>query len=230
MRTLKLNDRGQDVRAVQLLLNARVLPPPHLRPDGHFGARTQQAVINFQRAQKLVADGQVGPQTQAALGLRAGANLSAAPTGGGLPWMDVAVAELGVHENSLPGQHNARIVAYHQTTTLRATDDETPWCSSFVNWVMKQSGRTGTGSAAAKSWLNWGVATTTPTLGTVVVIKKKTPGLTQATGSATGYHVAFFVSQSPTHIRLLGGNQSDQVRYSNFALASYEVQGYRNPN
>lgn len=141
---------------------------------------------------------------------------------------DVRVVQLLL--NSPPGQHNGRIVEHHQTTSLKATDDETPWCSSFVNWVMKHSGREGTGSAAAKSCLNWGVATTTPALGTIVVIKRKTPGLTQATGSATGYHVAFFVSQTSTHIRLLGGNQSDQVRYSNFSLAGYEVQGYRNPN
>jgi uncharacterized protein (TIGR02594 family) len=79
------------------------------------------------------------------------------------PWMDIAVAELGVHEDSLPGQHNARIVEYHQTTTLKSTDDETPWCSAFVNWVMRQSGRTGTDSAAAKSWLGWGSDVTNPT-------------------------------------------------------------------
>ena len=41
------------------------------------------------------------------------------------------------HEESPPGQRNRRIIEYHSTTTLRATDDETPRCSSFVKWVMK---------------------------------------------------------------------------------------------
>jgi len=143
--------------------------------------------------------------------------------------MDIAVAELGVHEDSVAGQHNARILEYHQTTSLKATDDETPWCSSFVNWVLRQAGRNGTNSAAAKSWLNWGSETAPPAPGTIVVIKKKTPGTTQATGSSSGFHVGFFVSVSPTHIRLLGGNQSNQVRYSNFPLATYEIKGYRKP-
>ncbi|HOB62391.1 MAG TPA: TIGR02594 family protein [Candidatus Competibacteraceae bacterium] len=229
MPTIKLNDRGPEVRKLQLLLNSLVTPRPNLRVDGHFGQRTHQAVVSFQRAKGLTPDGQVGPKTHAALGLKSISVPVAAPATPSAPWMDIAIAELGVHEDSLPGQHNARIVEYHQTTSLKATDDETPWCSSFVNWVMKQSGRSGTNSAAAKSWLNWGLEVISPTLGVIVVIKKKTPGVTQATGSASGFHVGFFVSLSATHIRILGGNQSNQVKYSNFPLSTYEIRGYRRP-
>jgi uncharacterized protein (TIGR02594 family) len=143
--------------------------------------------------------------------------------------MEIAVAELGVHENALPGQHNARIVEYHQTTTLRATADETAWCSSFVNWVVVRSGRRGTSSAAARSWLEWGTAVDPPRPGAVTVIKKKSATHDAATGSTSGFHVGFYVSHTPTHVRLLGGNQSDQVKYSNFALASYDVRGHRWP-
>ncbi len=229
MATLKLNDRNTEVRKVQLLLNAAVVPRPNLKPDGHFGPRTQQAVMAFQRAKGLVPDGQVGPKTRVALGLRPVVVPVAMPASPGAPWMDIAMAELGVHEDAMPGRHSLRIVEYHQATTLRATDDETPWCSSFVNWVIKQSGRQGTNSALAKSWLNWGTVLTVPTLGSVVVIKKKTPGLSQATGSSTGYHVGFFVSLTVTHVRLLGGNQGDQVKYSSFPLSAYEIKGYRRP-
>jgi uncharacterized protein (TIGR02594 family) len=232
MPSLKLNDRGPEVRKIQLLLNSKLTPRPNLRVDGHFGPRTRQAVIAFQKAKKLTADGQVGPKTRAALGLKA----AAVPVVQVVPaavttsqWMDIAIAELGVHEDSDAGEHNERIVEYHQTTTLKATTDETPWCSSFVNWVMKQAGKTGTNNALARSWLDWGQEITTPTPGAVVVIKKKTPGFTQATGSSTGFHVGFFVSLSPSHIRILGGNQGDQVKYSNFSLAAYEVRGYRRP-
>ena len=94
---------------------------------------------------------------------------------------------------------------------------------------MRQSNRNGTNSAIAKSWLDWGVEATNPTPGVIVVIKKKTSGFSQATGSSTGFHVGFFISLSPSHIRILGGNQSNQVKYSNFPLASYEVKGYRKP-
>lgn len=105
-----------------------------------------------------------------------------------------------------------------------------PWCSSFVNWVIEQSGRRGTDNALAKSWLKWGTALTEPQEGAVTVIKRKNASSDAATGSSTGFHVAFYVSSTATHIRLLGGNQSDEVRYSNFALKSYEVKGYRWPS
>jgi hypothetical protein len=51
--------------------------------------------------------------------------------------MSIAEGELGIHENSLPGENDWRILEYHQATTLATTTDEAPWCSSFVNWVMK---------------------------------------------------------------------------------------------
>jgi len=213
MATLKLNDRGPEVRKLQLLLNSFLVSRPNLKVDGHFGQRTHQAVVAFQRSKGLTQDGQVGPKTRTALGLKSIPALTSSVVAPSAPWMDIATAELGVHEDSLPGQHNARILEYHQTTTLKATDDETPWCSSFVNWVIRQSDRTGTNSAAAKSWLNWGVEATNPTPGAIVVIKKKTPGLSQATGSTTGYQVGFF-----------------QVKYSSFPLATYEIKGYRKPN
>jgi uncharacterized protein (TIGR02594 family) len=94
---------------------------------------------------------------------------------------------------------------------------------------MIQSGRNGTNNALAKSWLNWGQAATTPSLGVIVVIKKKTIGISNATGSATGFHVGFYVSSTATAVQILGGNQNDRVKKSNFLLSSYEIKGYRKP-
>lgn len=229
MATLKINDHGLEVRKYQLLLNSRLRPSPKLTPDGLFGHPTQQAVVAFQQQEGLALDGQIGPKTRAALGLVQPPRAAGVVVARSVSWMDIAVAELGIHEDSVQGQQNSRIVEYHQTTSLKATDDETPWCASFVNWVIRQSGRRGTNSAAAKSWLDWGAAVAVPTMGVVAVIKKKTPGQTQATGSSSGFHVGFFISISTTQIRILGGNQGDQVKYSDFSLASYEVKGYRRP-
>ena len=147
-------------------------------------------------------------------------------------WMDIAKAELDVAENHLPGQHTPRIVEYHKTTTLDAewgSMDETPWCSSFVNWVMQEAGHKGTGNALAKSWIDWGTEQVEPSYGAVTVIKKKNASSDKATGSSTGFHVAFYVSKTRTHIRLLGGNQGDMVKYSNFSLSAYDVKAYRVP-
>jgi uncharacterized protein (TIGR02594 family) len=231
MAVLKKGDKGADVAKLQRLLNSALQPSPGLTEDGDFGLRTEAAVKKFQRQHGLLADGVVGPQTWTALGQKISSASKPPPlgpaAGRGSNWYAIAQNEIGVHEESLPGQHTPRIVEYHSTTTLKATDDETPWCSSFVNWCMKQAGIRGTGSAAAKSWLNWGQALEDSREGAVVVIKKKSSGSDKATGSSSGFHVAFFVSKTETHIRLLGGNQSDQVRYSNFSLSAYDVKGYR---
>ena len=153
---------------------------------------------------------------------------------GEAPWMSIAVAELGVHENSAPGKDNARIVQYHSASeNLRgkavASQDETPWCSSFVNWVLDQAGYAGTHHALASSWLNWkdGTKLVKPKFGAITVITKKGGhGHDRATGSSTGNHVAFLVSASASSLRLLGGNQGDSVKYSNFSLKGYELRGY----
>jgi len=226
MKHVKLNDRGVEVSKIQILLNSKLKPSPALGITGVFENKTHQAVVQFQKNKRLASNGVVEIRTRTALGLKPTATPAPQVVAVGSPWMKIAVAELGVHEDSLPGQHNERIVEYHKTTTLKATDDETPWCSSFVNWVIKQAGHKGTNSAAAKSWEKWGAAVTTPTNGNIVLIKKKS-GPDQANGSTSGYHVGFYISKTDKVIRILGGNQGNQVKYSNFKLASYDVIAYR---
>lgn len=222
---------GPQVKKLQLLLNSALHPSPHLSMDGVFGPATTAAVQRFQRERGLAADGVVGPRTWEALGQKGTALPSETYLScrADTPWLEIAAMQLGVHEDSRPGHHNTRIVTYHQTTTLRATTDEVPWCSSFVNWVMTKARYTGTGSAAARSWLNWGIGLPAARPGAITVIRRKKAGADAATGSSSGYHVAFLISQSASHVRLLGGNQSDSVKYSNFALESYRVEGYRWP-
>lgn len=127
-------------------------------------------------------------------------------------WYEVARRELGVKE--LQGiADNPRIVEYHATTTLRATDDEVPWCSSFVNWVVKKAGYVGTRSAAARSWASWGVKIDKPVKGCIVVLTR--------TG---GGHVGFYEDGDDHTISVLGGNQDDAVnvrKYRSSRLLAY---------
>jgi len=142
-------------------------------------------------------------------------------------WLAIAEKELGQHE-VIDGD-NKRIVEYHASTSLKATKDEVPWCSSFVNWCIVQAGFKGTNSAAAKSWIKWGQELLMPEIGCVCIIRQRGKGADSATGSSSGYHVAFWISEGDGLIHLLGGNQSDQVKISRFKMSSYEILGYRRP-
>jgi len=229
MPILRQGSTGEEVKRLQHLLNTILKPSPNLQLVGKFGPKTDNAVRRFQKLSGLKVDGQVGPKTWTALQQLSSSKPVASASAPKNSWMEIAKAELGVHENAQKGLHNKRIVEYHSTTTLKATTDEIAWCSSFVNWVMQQAGYKGTKSALAKSWLDWGGDVPAGRYGAITVIKKKGKTSDVATGSTTGFHVGFFESLSTTHIRLLGGNQSDQVKSSGFNLGSYEVRGYRWP-
>lgn len=128
-----------------------------------------------------------------------------------------ALKEVGV--KGIPGKKdNPRIEEYHDATTLSANDDETAWCAAFVNWCMKQNGVKGSGLANARSFLKWGTQTTKPRVGDVVVFWR---------GSVSGWqgHVALYVSETATHVKVLGGNQGNAVTMANFPKS--KVLGYR---
>lgn len=129
---------------------------------------------------------------------------------------DFAQRELGTKE--IPGTgNNPRIVAYHESTRIGASDDSVPWCSSFVNWCVERAGYAGTGSPAARSWLNWGKELKKPTEGCVVVLRR-------GTQSWQG-HVGFYVREDEDLVYLLGGNQGNSVSIKGFPKD--KVLGFR---
>jgi serine-type D-Ala-D-Ala carboxypeptidase (penicillin-binding protein 5/6) len=65
---LKIGAAGMLVEALQRTLNARMTPSPELGVDGDFGSMTEAAVVDFQKAKGIEADGVVGAETWEALG------------------------------------------------------------------------------------------------------------------------------------------------------------------
>ena len=64
---LKRGAHGPDVERLQKALAAAGFRPGRI--DGRFGAATEAALLAFQRAHGLLADGVAGPVTRHALGL-----------------------------------------------------------------------------------------------------------------------------------------------------------------
>ncbi len=133
-------------------------------------------------------------------------------------WLKKARLEIGEKEVDGP-ESNQRIIDYHSFTNLKATEDSIPWCSSFVCFIMETSGIPSTKSAAARSWLDWGIPIEKPTLGCVVVL---TRGFSTSSG-----HVGFLVAEVPGAVHILGGNQHNAVCVQSFPKIS--VIGYRLP-
>lgn len=135
------------------------------------------------------------------------------------PWMQIALAELGIRRLP-PGSSNPRIVEYNGHTNLVGYDDKISWCSSFVNWCIAHAGIRGTGSALARSWLDWGRPLEQPVYGCIAVLTRDDPASWKG-------HVGFYLRHDHTHVHLFGGNQLDEVRELAYPVS--EVIGYRWP-
>lgn len=132
-------------------------------------------------------------------------------------WLTAALGEIDQRE-IVGSKHSPRVLQYHATTTLRASTDEVPWCSAFVQWCIAKAGFIGTRSAAARSWLQWGRELDEPRLGCIVVFKR---------GAPPSGHVAFFIAERGESVYVLGGNQSNRVSIA--AYSKRDVLGYRWP-
>ena len=67
MRNLKRGSKGEDVRALQILLSGRGYNGNMSTPDGVFGPNTEGAVKLYQKAKGLTVDGIAGPATLGSL-------------------------------------------------------------------------------------------------------------------------------------------------------------------
>jgi uncharacterized protein (TIGR02594 family) len=121
--------------------------------------------------------------------------------------------------------HNSMILAMLQGVNKSVTDDETAWCSAFVNhiaWLLKLPQSR---SLAARSWLN---------VGRVIPVEHGMRGfdiciLSRGVGPQPGPeviqapgHVGFYSSidgpPSKRVIELLGGNQGNKVSLATFPI------------
>jgi uncharacterized protein (TIGR02594 family) len=132
-----------------------------------------------------------------------------------LPWIDVALKEMGTKEKV--GGENPRIIEYHSATTLKAKEDEVPWCSAFVSWCLEKSGTKSTKNAWARSYLGWGVKLDKPKFGCVLVFSR---------GKQSG-HVGFYVGENLLFYKVLGGNQNNSVSVASYP--KFKLLGARWP-
>lgn len=114
-------------------------------------------------------------------------------------WMIEARRNIG--EKEIPGpRHSSKILGWVRSLGGWFTDDETPWCGTFVAHCMQVAGQPVPKHwYRAKDWAGWGKASP-PRVGAVAVF-----------GRTGGGHVGFVVGESAASLYILGGNQSNAV-------------------
>lgn len=115
-------------------------------------------------------------------------------------WLSIARKEVGTRE----GRGDKRIVAYHQSTGLKAQSSAVPWCAAFVCWCLEQAGVRSTRKATAVSYATYGRECGLEP-GCIVVFGKH-----DEDAAGTG-HVAFLVGVDVDTVQVLGGNQGNKV-------------------
>lgn len=111
------------------------------------------------------------------------------------------------------------LMSFFRQNGINVDPQMTAWCAAFVNAVLATNGIKGTGSLAARSFLNFGQdAGSNPQNGDIVVLKR---GNNDAQG-----HVGFFQGfDQRGNVKVLGGNQGDKVSTQTFNRD--DVLGFR---
>lgn len=134
--------------------------------------------------------------------------------------IQIANSQYGVTEKK--GKlHNPVIVNYFKEIGHKwVSNDETAWCSAFMNWVALKAGKKKSGKLNARSWLLIGRKIFNPKQGDVVVLWR------EKKHSWKG-HVGLFInySEDKKYIYVLGGNQNNQVNIQRYP--AYRLLGFR---
>ncbi len=134
--------------------------------------------------------------------------------------LNIALSQYGVKE--IKGSlHNPTIVGYSKDIGYGGIiDDETAWCSIFMNWCAMHVGLERSKKLTARSWLKIGEEIKTPQMGDVVIFWRSSP-------TSWKGHVGIFVgySEDRKYIYCLGGNQNNQVCIK--AYPAKQLLGFR---
>ncbi len=136
------------------------------------------------------------------------------------PWLRTMQREARAGVREIPGpEHNPRILVYGKSVTYTVTTDEIPWCSNLVNWCFMELEMERTRSAAARSWLMWGIPLQHAALGAVCILKRgggDQPG--KDTIDAPG-HVGLLTDMlEPETVTIMAGNQGNRICEDVFPL------------
>lgn len=195
-------------RDIQLALLKEGISVGPAGADGVLGRNTITAIKQFQQSRHIDIDGVVGPETAKLL-------FGVVPTIIMPPWVSESHRYFGLNE-----VRDAKKL----DDILDMDTSEIPWCGAYQAFLITQTLPNEPIPANplwALNWQKFGVKDTEvtgrPHFGAIGVFKRKSGG-----------HVGTIVAHNKTHVRVLGGNQSNSVSYTN--IPKTNLVAYRWPS
>tara|TARA_R110000868_G_C10960758_1_gene768469 strand:+ start:2148 stop:2630 length:483 start_codon:yes stop_codon:yes gene_type:complete len=125
-------------------------------------------------------------------------------------WLAEAKKHIGTKE--VPGrQHNSKILGWLRSLKAWWSEDETPWCGTFVAHCLQT-----VGLPVAPNWFR---AKDWATYGSNLRSTHVAPGAILVFAREGGGHVGFYTGEDNTFFYVLGGNQSNAVNVMKLAKA-----------
>jgi uncharacterized protein (TIGR02594 family) len=148
-----------------------------------------------------------------------------ASTGGtGTPWMDYAYLQFNANVTEKSNGKNTKTIKDYFKSTNLIPNSRSAWCAAFANTCYEKSNISGSGTAWAPDFANWGQTLTSPAYGALALVDWDSNG--------TIDHVTFVIGVTGNIINDLGGNQRVTKIYDGVTLSrvpSLNIVGYRYP-
>jgi uncharacterized protein (TIGR02594 family) len=134
--------------------------------------------------------------------------------------LELALMHYGLKE--IPGvENNPEILGFFKDIGHQwVQNDETAWCSAFLNAIAKRTGYQRSNRLDARSWSYVGKDTQIPEIGDIVILWRDNPNSWKG-------HVGLFINKDDKYVYVLGGNQNNSVCISPYPIK--RVLRYRKP-
>lgn len=142
-----------------------------------------------------------------------------------VPWMVIALLEVGTKERLRDGALNPKIHEYFQATKYKTATGNDAWCAAFQCWCLQKAGKTHPNSAAARDFLTYGTMVSPEFAqdGDLLVFDRHDAANPRAA------HVGLYAGKTPTHYWVLAGNKDNQVKIAQEPKAKLLSGGIRRP-
>lgn len=171
--------------------------------DGAFGAKSRNALKQFQARRGLAETGVVNSSTETALREAARGPVSTKPVDP--PWHAELLRRKGLHEV----RNRTTLMAWLRSDGGKTLGDpaKLPWCGDAIATCLALTlpdEPQPVNPYLARNWMKFGKAMTTPAVGAVLVFWR-------GARNGTSGHVGLYVGEDAGALHVLGGNQSNAI-------------------